>query len=123
MRLGSQQTRIGSRQPKRNRTKGIERGDNVGVDLAHQNHLHDLESLCIGNATAVDKGGLFAHSLEPLTNLWATAMHHYWLHPDSVHHDDIFCKVIEQLGTRHCIAAELDYDDSASKRLDIRQSL
>ena len=93
----------------------------VLVELAGQNHLHDLHRRVVRDAQAVVKSALHAHAPQ----------HRVDLRPAAVYEDGVDAYVLEQghvledlvgeLFILHGVAAVFDDDGFAPKTLDVRQ--
>ena len=106
--------------PDRSRAERVDARDDVGPDLAGQDHLRDLHGRRIGDSQAVDELGLDAHALLPRADLRAAAVHDHRSHAHEAQEHDVLEHRIEvRRGTGG--AADLDDEDVPGEALDVRQ--
>ena len=101
----------------------VEQVDDLGVDLAVEHHLRDLDRLRIRHAQAGDEGRLLADLLEEARDLRAAAVHDDGADADVLHQRDVLHDLLLEVLVDHRIAAVLDDDGLAIEFLDVGQRL
>src|SRR5690606_150647 len=101
----------------------VDQVDDILVHLAAENHFHHIHGRAVGHAHAFDELAGDVQALEQVTDLRTTAMHHYRIDANVLHHHDILVEAVLHLFALHSVAAGLDDDGLAGDALDIGQSL
>ena len=91
------------------------------VDLAGQHHLHDIHSLAVGDAQAVDELRLLAQALHDIVDIGAAAVDQYDAHADEPEQYDVLHDLLLEVLVDHSVAAVFDDHDLAVIFLDVRQ--
>ena len=97
----------------------VDRRHQVRVDLAGEDHLHDVHGLGVGHPQATAELGLDAQPVAERRDLGAAAMHQHGLHPDVAQQHEVQQRLVPALLDR--VAAHLDHHDLAVEPLDVRQ--
>ena len=101
------------------------------VDQHHEFALHfageypfdHFHRLGVGDAHALNEGGLLADALERLVDLRASAVHDDRIHADQLQQHDVMREGFLQVLIDHRVAAVFDDDRLAMEPTDIRQRL
>ena len=101
----------------------LEQLHQILIDLARENHLHDIHGLLVGIAQTVDKAAFLARLFQHGADLRPAAVHQHNVDADQLHEHDIAHDRLLQFFIDHSVAAVLDYDGLSIILLDIRQSL
>ena len=101
---------------------GIDAGDDLLVDGAGQHHLDDFHRRLVGDAQAVDEGGVDVQLLEHRPDLGAAAMHHHRVDAGLLHQHDVLGEVV-RAGVGHGVAAILHHDGLLVVFQDVGQRL
>ena len=75
--------------PDGQRAVGVDRGDDVAVDLAHEDHPGDVEGLGVGDPQPVAELRLLAEAVHQVADLGAAAVHDHDPDADRVQQHDV----------------------------------
>ena len=89
------------------------------VDLARQNHLHDINGLLVGDTQTVDKFGFFAQTVHQIVDLGASAVNKHDLDADEPKENDVLHDLHFQLFVDHGVSAVFYNNDLAGVAFDI----
>ena len=123
VRADLEQGAVLAREPDRGLAVAVEAHDDVGVDLAEQDHLRDLDGLGVGDAHALDEADLHPEPLHVLGDVRAAAVDDHRVQPDVLEQDDVGGEVLAQRLVAHRRAAVLDHHGLAVELPDVRQGL
>ena len=101
----------------------VEPLDDVGVELAEQDHLRHLDRLRVGDAQALVEAHLEPEPLHVLGDLGAAAVDDHRVEADVLEQDDVGGEVLAQVLVAHRRAAVLDHDRAAVELPDVGQRL
>ncbi len=104
-------------------TKLVDLADDLFVDRARENHLHDFHGRRVGHAQAGGEFALDAEPAEQARDLRAAAMHHDRLHARLFEHHDVARKAFGKLRIDHRVAAIFDDHGRLIVALHIGQRL
>ena len=84
---------------------GLQRGHDLFVDRACQNHFDDVDRFLVGDAQPVDEDAFLRHPVQHLADLRPAAMHDDRIHPDLFQQHDVPGKEPRQMGVAHGMTA------------------
>ena len=120
---GTDQAAILAAQAYRATADSVDRGDELLVDRAGENHLDDFHRLAVGNPQSVHKSAFDAEALQHLADLRPTAMHDDRIDPDLLQQNDVAGERIAILAIPHRMPAVFDEDRLAGITAQIGQRL
>ena len=95
----------------------------VGVQLADQHHLRDLDRRLVGDAQAADELDRHVEPLHVGGDVGPAAVHDDRVHPDVLEQHDVARELLAQQRIVHRRAAVLDHDRRAVELADVGQRL
>ena len=110
-------------EPDRRLAVAVEAHDDVGVDLAEQDHLRDLDRLGVGDAHALDEPHLHPEPLHVAGDVGAAAVDDHRVQADVLEQHDVGREVVAQRLVAHRRAAVLDHDRAPVELADVGQGL
>ena len=112
-----------AREPDRGLAVAVEPLDDVGVDLAEQHHLRDLDRRRVGDPHALDERDLHPEPLHVLGDVGPAAVDDHRVQADVLEQDDVGRELVAQLLVGHRRAAVLDHHRAAVELADVGQRL
>ena len=110
-------------EPDRGLAVALQPGEDVGVDLAEQDHLRHLDRLLIRDPKALDELDLHPEPLHVVGDLGAAPVDDHRVHSDVLEEDDVGGEGLAQLLVAHRGAAVLDHDRAPVELPDVREGL
>jgi hypothetical protein len=110
-------------EPDRGLTVALQPGEDVGVDLAEQDHLRHLHRPLVRDPHALDELHLHPQPLHVFGDLGAAAVDDHRVHPDVLEQDHVGGERLAQLLVAHRSAAVLDHDRPPVELPDVREGL
>src|SRR2546425_4404128 len=118
-----EQPRVLARQPHRLAAVVVDQTDDGLVDLAHQDHLDDLDGLLVGHSHAPHELGLLAEPLHEGADLRAATVDDDGLDAHETEQDHVERERLLEVRALHRGAAVLDDDGLTPKLPDVRERL
>ena len=112
-----------AREPDRRLAVAVEPADDVGVDLAEQDHLRHLDRLRVGDAHALDEPDLHPQPLHVAGDVRAAAVDDHRVQADVLEQHDVGGEGLAQLLVAHRGAAVLDHHRAPVELPDVGQRL
>ena len=110
-------------EPDRRLAVAVEPHDDVGVDLAEQDHLRHLDGLGVRDPDALDEAHLHPEALHVAGDVGAAAVDDHRVQADVLEQDDVGGELVAQILVLHRRAAVLDHDRAAVELADVGQRL
>ena len=110
-------------EPDRRLAVAVEPLDDVGVELAEQDHLRHLDGLGVGDPQSLVEAHLHAEPVHVLGDLGAAAVDDDRVQPDVLEQDDVGGEGLAQRLLAHRRAAVLDHHGAAVELADVGQRL
>ena len=120
---GFNQTAVTAAQADRFGAKSVESVHDLFVDSPDQDHFHHVHRFRVGHTQTVSEFRRDGQSLQPVIDLWPTAVHNNRLNSDTAEQRQVSEYGGLQFGMGHGCTAVLDHDPAACESLDIRKSL
>ena len=120
---GADQAAVLAADADRQRAGAGDQAGDVFVDGAGQHHLHHLDHRRVGDAQAVDEGGLDGEPLQHRVDLRAAAMHHHRVDADLLQQGDVAGELLGEAFLAHGVAAVFHHDGGAGIAAQERQRL
>ncbi len=115
----AQQAAVVAREPDRRLPVARDPQHDVGVQLADQDHLRDLDRRLVGDAQAADELDRHLEALHVGGDVRAAAVNDDRVDPDVLEQHDVARELLAQLRVVHRRAAVLDHDCRAVELADI----
>ena len=123
MRAHVKQGAVLAGEPDRGLPMAVQPADDVGVDLAEQDHLRDLDRRGIRDAHALDELHLHAQALHVVSDVGPAAVHDHGVQPHVFEEHHVGREALLELLVAHRGAAVLDDHGSPVELPDVRERL
>ena len=120
---GADQTAVLAADADRQRASAVDQAGHHFVDGAGKHHLDHLDHRLVGDAQAVDEGGLDGEALEHRVDLRPSAMHHHRVHADLLEQGDVAAELVGEFFLAHRVATVFHHDGRTGISAQIGQGV
>jgi hypothetical protein len=120
---GAEEAAVLAREPHRPSSVQVDETHDLLVDLAHEDHLHDLDGLRVGDPHAAHELRGLAQPLHESPDLGPAPVHDHGPHADQLQEKHVLGELILEVGLLHGRTPVLDDEGLALEGPDVGQRL